>query len=152
MVRAHSLPDMAHFITGASKAVFEQVTVCPQEAGWWPGCIICSLSSWSPWSLSTTVTEDLSIFLAFFSRALLFRVCDTRRSHHHVHRGINFISAGRARHIFLYLLGMRLKSNIWKKKGPHVHIVYWSFWSPFFILFIFLLHHEIVHYNNGWHN
>ena len=32
MVRAHSLPDMAHFITGAGKAVFEYATICPQEA------------------------------------------------------------------------------------------------------------------------
>ena len=26
------MPDMANFITGASKAVFEYATVCPQEA------------------------------------------------------------------------------------------------------------------------
>ena len=32
MVRAHSLPDMANFITGASKAGFEYATVFPQEA------------------------------------------------------------------------------------------------------------------------
>ena len=51
---------MAHFITGASKAVFEYATVCPQEAltGQQDGDLAASTAH-SPWSLSTTVTTAL---------------------------------------------------------------------------------------------
>jgi hypothetical protein len=59
MVRAHSLPDMAHFITSASKAVFEHVTVTfgPQEAltGQQDGDLAASSAHSPPglWSLSS---------------------------------------------------------------------------------------------------
>ena len=63
MVRAHSMPDMAHFITSASKAVFEHVTFGPQEAltGQQDGDLAASSAHSPPglWSLSTTVTTAL---------------------------------------------------------------------------------------------
>ena len=80
MVRAHSLPDMAHFITGASKAVFEHATVCPQEAltGQQDGDLDASsahsppgLCGRCPPPLLQLCQEDLSSFLAFFRRALI---------------------------------------------------------------------------------
>ena len=89
MVRAHSMPDMAHFITSASKAVFEHVTFGPQEAltGQQDGDLAASsahsppgLHGRSPPPLLQLCQEDLSSFLAFFSRALLFMVCDTLSS------------------------------------------------------------------------
>jgi len=121
---------MAHFITGASKAMFEYATVWPQEAltGQQDGDMAASsahsppgLCGRCPLPLVQLCQEDLSSFLAFFSRALLFRVCDTVFSKAvfiivFIVNDINFISAGRARQIFLYLPGRRLKSNIWKIK------------------------------------
>ena len=89
MVRAHSLPDMVHFITSASKAVFEQATVCPQETLTGQQDVELAASSAhsppglhgrSPPPLLQLCQEDLSSFLAFFSRALLFMVCDTLSS------------------------------------------------------------------------
>ena len=76
MVRAHSLPDMAHFITGASKAVFEHATVCPQEAptGQQDGDLAASsahsppgLCGRCPPPLLQLCQEDLSSFSTFFS-------------------------------------------------------------------------------------
>ena len=71
---------MAHFITGASKAVLEHATVCPQEAltGQQDGDLAASSAHsppglcgrWPP-PLLQLCQEDLSSFLAFFSRALL---------------------------------------------------------------------------------
>ena len=74
---------MAHIITGDSKAVFEHATVCPQEAmtGQQEGDLAASsahyppgLREYCPPPLLQLCQGDLSSFLGFFSRALLFMV------------------------------------------------------------------------------
>ena len=81
MVRAHSLPDMAHFITGASKAVFEHATVCRQEAltGQQDGDLAASsahsppgLCGRCPPPLLQLCQEDLSSFLGHGSEQGMF--------------------------------------------------------------------------------
>ena len=130
---AHSLADMAHFITGASNAVFAHSTVCPQEAltGEQDGDLPASsahsppgLRGRCPPPLLQLCQEDLSSFLTFFSRALLFMVCDTVSSKAvFIINGINFISAGRARLIFLYWPGRGFAQTLGKSRicmlGPY---------------------------------
>ena len=66
--------------------------------------------------------------MAFFSRALLFMVCDTVFSkvvfiNVFIVNGINFISAGSVRHIFLYWPGRGFAQTLGKSRicmlGPY---------------------------------
>ena len=135
----------AHFITGASKAVFEHATVFPQEAltdwtaVWWPACIICSLSSWSPWSLSTTVTTALPggfiQLLDLLQQGLAIHGLWHRLLqgglHHHVHcqwRQFH-ICRKRAAHIPI-LAGQGICADPWEIKDLHVGTLLSPFWSP----------------------
>ena len=98
----HSLPNMAHFITGASKAVFEYATVCPQQAltGQQDGDLAAS-SAHSPPGLCGRCPP------------LLLQLCQEDIS--------SFLGQGS---------GQGICADPWEIKDLHVGTLFSQFWSP----------------------
>ena len=108
-------------------------------AGWWPVCIICSLSSLSPWSLSTTVTTALTRefiqLLNLLQQGLAIHGLWHRLLqgglHHHVHCQWHQFHIGRKRAAHIPILaGQGICADPWEIKDLHVGTLLSPFWSP----------------------